>query len=128
MKIHYKKKRLKHALIFGSIWLVLGTLAIINDSENYFSYGYIVIGILYFGTYFFENKKQYLTIKNYTISRNSLRPKKIKLSDVIKIRKFAGDYILVTEKTEFRINTQIIRKQSLIDLDAELEKLDLKLN
>jgi|25_taG_2_1085351.scaffolds.fasta_scaffold05388_1 hypothetical protein len=128
MKIHYKKKRLKHAIIFGGLWLILGTLAIIFNPDNIFSYGYIFMGFLYFGTYIFENKKQYLTIENGTISRNGLITKKINLTDIIIIKKFAGDYILKTDKTDFKINTQIIEKESLIDLNNELEKLNLELN
>ena len=128
MKIHYKKKRLKHAIIFGGIWLILGTLALIFNPDNIFSYGYIIMGFLYFGTYIFENRIQYLTIENGTISRNSLISKKINLTDIIRIKKFAGDYILKTDNTEFRINTQIIEKESLIALDTELQKLNLDLN
>ena len=86
------------------------------------------MGFLYFGTYIFENKKQYLTIENGTISRNGLITKKINLTDIIIIKKFAGDYILKTDKTDFKINTQIIEKESLIDLNNELEKLNLELN
>jgi hypothetical protein len=127
MKIFYKKKRLKHSIVFGIIWLILGTLAIINDSKSVFSYGYLFVGILYFGTYLFENKKQYLTIENGTISKNGLITKKINLTDIINIKKFAGDYVLKTDNTEFRINTQIIQKESLVDLDNELERLKPKL-
>lgn len=128
MKIHYKKKRLKNAIIFGGTWLILGILAIIFNPDNIFSYGYIIMGFLYFGTYIFENRIQYLTIENGTISRNSLISKKINLTDIIRIKKFAGDYILKTDNTEFRINTQIIEKESLIALDTELQKLNLDLN
>ena len=128
MKIHYKKKRLKNAVVFGGIWLILGTLALIFNPDNIFSYGYLFMGFLYFGTYIFENRIQYLTIENGTISRNSLISKKINLTDIIRIKKFAGDYILKTDNTEFRINTQIIEKESLIALDTELQKLNLDLN
>lgn len=76
MKIRFTKKRLKHYLIFGIIWLVLGTTAVIFDSNHIFNYGYLIIGILYFGTFLFENNKQYLTIENGIISKNHLIPKK----------------------------------------------------
>tara|TARA_Y100000385_G_C13098960_1_gene643197 strand:+ start:1473 stop:1859 length:387 start_codon:yes stop_codon:yes gene_type:complete len=126
MKIRFTKKRLKHYLIFGIVWLALGTTAVIFNSDNVFNYGYLIIGILYFGTYLFENNKQYLTIENGIISKNQLIPKKIKLNEIKRIKKFAGDYILKTDSTELRINTELIEKKSLTELDTVLENLNLE--
>ena len=128
MKIRFTKKRLKHYLIFGILWLLLGTIAVINDSDNIFSYGYLIIGILYLATYLFENTKQYLTIENGTISKNHLFPKKINLNEIKRIKKFAGDYILKTDSTKLRINTELIEKNSLKELNSVLENLDLEPN
>jgi len=126
VKIRFTKKRLKHYLIFGIIWLVLGITAVIFNSDNVFNYGYLIIGILYFGTYLFENNKQYLTIENGIISKNHLIPKKINLNDIKRIKKFAGDYILKTDSTELRINTQLIEENSLAELNTVLENLNLE--
>jgi hypothetical protein len=128
MKIRFTKKRLKHSLIFGIVWLALGTTAVIFNSDNVFNYGYLIIGFLYFGTYLFENNKQYLTIENGIISKNQLFPKKINLSEINRIKKFAGDYILKTDNKELTINTQIIDPNSLAELNAELEKLNVEWN
>ena len=125
MKIRFTKKRLKHYLIFGIIWLVLGITAVIFNSDNVFNYGYLIIGILYFGTYLFENNKQYLTIENGIISKNHLIPQKINLNEIKQIKKFAGDYILKTDSTELRINTELIEENSLAELNNVLEKLNL---
>lgn len=126
MKIRFKKKRLKYYLIFGILWLVLGTTAVIFNPENFFSYGYLLMGILYFGTYLFENNKHYLTIENGTISKNHLIPKKINLNEIKRIKKFARDYILKTDSTELRINTELIEEKSLAELNTVLEKLNLE--
>uniref|UniRef100_UPI00404AE5D5 hypothetical protein n=1 Tax=Gelidibacter sp. TaxID=2018083 RepID=UPI00404AE5D5 len=126
MKIRFTKKRLKYYLIFGIIWLVFGTTAVIFNSENVFNYGYIIIGILYFGTYLFENNKHYLTIENGIISKNHLIPKKINLNEIKRIKKFAGDYILKTDSTELRINTELIEEKSLAELKTVLENLNLE--
>ena len=128
MKIRFTKKRLKHYLIFGILWLVLGTTAVIFNSDNIFNYGYLIIGILYLGTYLFENNKQYLTIENGTISKNHLIPKKINLNEIKRIKKFAGDYILKTDSTELRINTELVEKNSLEELNTVLENLNLETN
>jgi hypothetical protein len=81
------------------------------------------MGILYVGTYFFENKKQYLTIENGIISKNHLLPKKINLNEIKQIKKFAGDYILKTDSTELRINTELIEENSLAELNTLLDNL-----
>ena len=126
MKIRFTKKRLKHYLIFGILWLVLGTTAVIFNSDNIFNYGYLIIGILYFVTYLFENNKQYLTIENGIITKNQLIPKKINLNEIMRIKKFAGDYVLKTDSTEFRINTELIEEKSLAELNTVLENLNLE--
>ena len=126
MKIRFTKKRLKHYLIFGILWLVFGITAVIFDSENVFNYVHLIIGILYFGTYLFENNKQYLIIENGIISKNHLIPKKINLNEIRRINKFAGDYILKTDSTELRINTELIEEKSLEELHTLLDNLNLE--
>jgi hypothetical protein len=126
MNIRFKKKRFRYYLIFGILWLVLGTSAVIFDLNNPFSYGYLLLGILYVGTYLFENKKQYLTIENGIISKNHLIPKKINLNEIKRIKKFAGDYILKTDSTELKINTDLIEEKSLVELNTVLENLNLE--
>ncbi|WP_235841756.1 hypothetical protein [Confluentibacter sediminis] len=126
MKIRYTKKRLRYYLIFGILWMVLGSSAIIFESGNVFNYGYLLMGILYLGTYLFENRKQYLTIENGVISKNLLVSKKINLNEITRIKKFAGDYVLKTDLTELKINTGLIDKTSLSDLNAVLDNLNLE--
>ncbi len=129
MKIQYKKKRLNHALIFGTLWLIISILGIFfKEKPSWTDYSFLVISLLYLTTYFYEKTNQYLTITNGTISVNQPFGKRVKLSDIKRIKKFAGDYILITDKTTLKINTQMIRKNSLLELDKELEKLDLKGN
>jgi len=72
--------------------------------------------------YYFENQKQYLTLKNGKLIKNTLIPKKIKLSKIKSIREFAGDLKFIMEKNEFVIDTQIIEPNSL----AELKNYNLK--
>lgn len=66
--------------------------------------------------YYFENKKQYLTFKNGELIKNTLFPKRIKLSEIKSIREFAGDIKLKMEKGEFVIDTQVIDPNSLTEL------------
>ena len=100
MKIKFKKKRLRVNLILGIVWIILGTLNLLTDDKiRWTDYGYLVIGILYVGHYFYDLKNQYLTIENGTIRKNGLYGywKKINLNEINWIKKFAGDYILKTD-------------------------------
>ncbi len=126
MKIRFKKKRLKYNLILGTFWLILGVSGVIFDVTNFFVYGYLLVGILQLGTYFYENKNQYLTIENGVISKNNLIAKKINLNEIVGIKKFAGDYILKTNSSELRINTEFIDENSLKELNTFLENLNLE--
>jgi hypothetical protein len=127
MIINYRKKRLNNYLIFGILYLTLSLLLIFTkENRSFTDYGFLIISILYLGTYFYEKKNQYLTIGNGLFSVNQPFGKKIKLNEIKQIKKFAGDYILKTNKTELTINTQIIDEKSLVELDSELKKLNIE--
>jgi len=124
MKIAYRKRQMTINLIFGLIWLVLFFIRILTkDKPNWTDYGWIVISAMYLILYFYQKKIKYLTIENGFIKDNSPFGKKINLSDIKQIKKIAGDYILKTEKTELKINTQVIEPNSLAELNNELDKL-----
>ena len=126
MRIEYKKRHLRINLILGIVWLIFGFLGIFTKENTYWTdYGYIVISILYLVLYFYQKQNKYLTIENGILKINGSFGKKINLNDVKQIRKFAGDYILKTGKKELTINTQIIDPNSLAELNAELEKLNV---
>ena len=73
---------------------------------------------------FFVNT--YRSFTTTIIKINSPFGKKLNLTEIKRIKKFAGDYILKTDKKELTINTQIIDPNSLAELNAELEKLNVE--
>ena len=128
MKIKFKKKRLRVNLIHGIVWITFGNLSIVTDDEiRWTDYGYLVIGILYVGHYLYDLKNQYLTIENGTIRKNGLYGywKKINLNEINWIKKFPGDYTLKTKQKELKINTELIDKNSLTELNRILAELNL---
>ncbi|MCM4154262.1 hypothetical protein DHD05_21960 [Arenibacter sp. N53] len=125
-KIRFTRKRLNYNLFFGIAWLILGILKMLTDTPlNGIDYAWFAIAGLSMGTYFYEYTHQYLTIERGIISKSYPFGNKIKLEEIKYIKKFAGDYILKTDQTELTINTQIIDKKSLSDLNEILGKLDL---
>ena len=112
-----------------SIWFLLGVvLLILNDFNNWYDYFWIIMALVYFGIYYYEYLNQYLTIENGTLKVKSLFGRKINLAEIKGIKRFAGDYIIKTDKKDLTINTQIIDPDSLAELNAQLEKLNVQWN
>src|SRR5690554_2974857 len=129
MKIQYKKRQLNFNLIFGIIWLTYFLVKLIFDEElHWIDYGWILISLTYFGTYFYQKKFKYVSIENGILTVNGPLGKKLNLTEIKRIKKFAGDYIIKTDNKELTINTQIIEPNSLAELNAELEKLNVEWN
>ena len=129
MKIRYKKRKLRINLIFGLFWLVFAIIQLFifdYESKSWIKYGWLGISLMYIIMYFYEYFNQYLTIENGIIKMNSLFGKKMNLTEIKQIKKFAGDYILKTDKAELTINTQIIEPNSLAELNTELEKVNVE--
>tara|TARA_B100000795_G_C22399371_1_gene286516 strand:+ start:57 stop:464 length:408 start_codon:yes stop_codon:yes gene_type:complete len=133
-KIRYSKERLRSNLRMGIFFVTIGIILVLLSSIikckeislASIGIGQILAGIPMFIIYYFENKKQYLTLKNGELIKNTLFPKKIKLKEVKSIREFAGDLKLITEKNEFIIDTQIVEPNSLLELKNELKNYSLK--
>ena len=127
MKIRYKKKRLRINFLIVIAWGILFVLtAFFISQRRWTDYVNIVLFFFYTINFIYEYKNQYLTIADDTITENLLfQTKKMNLNEIIKVKNFAGDYILKTSQKELIINTQIIDPDSLIDLNAVLEQLEL---
>ncbi len=105
MKIHYKKRHINMHLFFGIAWLSLAMLAILTEEGiKWIDFTQLGISVVYLSVYFYTLKNQYLTIDDGIIRENRPFGKKIKLSEVKRIKEFAGDYILKTDGGELTIN------------------------
>jgi hypothetical protein len=125
MKISYKKRHLNINLIFGISWLIFGLLGVFLKEKPYWTdYVYIIISILFLIIHFYKKKEKYLTIENGFIKQNWPFGKKMELTEINRIKHFAGDYILKSDKTEMTINIQLIEEKSINELKTELNKLN----
>jgi len=126
LKIKYRNRHLNINLALGLVWLFwFITIYFSSEGTDWHDYGLGLFSMIYFGLYLYQRQNKYLTISDGWIKKNSPFGKKIKLGEVDRIRKFAGDYILKTDSKEFVINTLIIAPESIKDLDGELQKLDV---
>ena len=107
MKIPHNKKHLNINLIAGLFWLSYFILGLfIKEGIDWFYFGWLLISLTYFVNYFYKKKYKYVTIENGEIKVNGPLGKKLNLTDIKRIKKFAGDYIIKTDKKELTINTK----------------------
>ena len=127
MKLQYKKRQLNFNLIFGAIWFVYFFIKLfLEEKLHWINYGWILISLTYFGSYLYQKKFKYVSIENGVLKINGPLGKKLNLTQIKRIKRFAGDYIIKTDKKELTINTKVIEPESLAELNAELEKLNVK--
>ena len=127
MKIYYTKKRFRHNLIFAIFWTVLGFLNLKYDEGNtWLDFGYIFVSLLYWGSYFYEKRNQYLTIENNMLTKHSIFPKTIAVTEIKRIRRFEGSYKIETSEKTLRINKDVMDVESLYKLDDYFKSLEIK--
>lgn len=127
MKIQYKKSQLNFNLFFGIIWFSYFLSKLFFDDQlRWIDYGWILISMAYFGIYFYQKKYKYVSIENGILNVYGPLGKKLHLTEIKQIKWFAGDYILKSDNKELTINIQLVDPDSLAELKAELEKLNVK--
>lgn len=129
MIIRFTRKRTVFFLILGLLWLVIGMGSFLafhfEGVERVFYVFFIAFAFLNTLFYLTQYFNQYLTLKNNFIIQNFPFGKKINLSEIKEIKRFAGDYQLKKDQTTLTINTTIIAKDSLKKLTVALEELNL---
>ncbi len=128
MKIKFKNSRFIKNIVIGSVFILIGLEGIL-EVENARGSKYFIFcaGIIYVASAVYEMIFQYLTIEEGTIKSNALLSfrKKIKLNEVYWIKESDRNYYLKTEKTVFKINTDLIETNSLLNLHVVLKELNL---
>lgn len=127
MKIYFKRTHLTFSLIMGFAFLALFLSALIfKEKVQFYDSGWLILGLSNMGQYLYKKQKGYVSISNDSIRINNLWSKGIMLSEVVQLKKFAGDYTLKTAEKEITINSQIIDPESLQKLNTVLEDLNLE--
>ncbi len=127
MKTAYEKVYLNAILIVGFGLFGWFSFEFFSTKwPNWMNYGQLVCSILILWYYLYRIKHKYLKIENGELKVISPTEKKIRLRDIKKIKKLAGDYILKTDKKKLIINISSIDPKSLFKLNKELKKLNLE--
>jgi len=127
--LNFTKKRMNMNLLLGIIWFGLGASGVlfIDNTTNIWSYGWMILGTIYLGTFIWERRKQYVTLTEKSIKKNKLKPIEIEFKNIVRIQKFAGDVKIFSDNKKIVINTNLITEESKTDLDKFLKTIDLKI-
>lgn len=128
MKLKFKKKRFVYNLLLGLFWTGIAMDSILElEKIRWTKYIILVLGIQYLAKFLYEMKYQYIIIKDGTLQRSGLFHfhRKINLKEVYAIKEIQGTYYLKTDKTVFKIDTDLIDTSSLLHLHALLKELNL---
>ena len=126
MVVLYKKSRLTFYKVMILFWMSLAILNLLfNESTSWSFYLMLIISIFSVVSYLYSFFNHYLTIENGILKQNQPYGKRINLKEIKTIKKFAGDYTLKTEQKELKINTELIDKDALSELNKILTELNL---
>lgn len=129
MRINLKKRKLYTHLILGLVWMAFGSVYFLITSESlfWFGFGFMAIGFFDILHYLYDSKHQYLLIENGSIKKNFLYgfKNKIETDEIQKVKRVGGDYILESNSNTFKIDPDLIEKDSLDDLNKFLKGLNL---
>ncbi|WP_010232408.1 hypothetical protein [Gillisia marina] len=127
MIIKYKKSRIRYNLIFAGLLILVGIVGFVIAFDSLFSSAWLLMGVAQLSIGYFEMKKQYLTISEQAITKNSIIPKTLKFQDILKIKRFKGVYKIETASTKMVIDKFIIENKSLLKLNEKIENLETTL-
>ena len=129
LTIEYKNKRERQTvgLFFGIAWIIMGLFKILEPEQfEWTNTWFLILAIIFIYGLFYRKGKQYLTLENNVISKNSLFHKPLKMSEIKRIEKKPQKYILKTDLKNFTIDIKIIAEKSLEELNTELKKLNVE--
>lgn len=116
MTVNYSKKRLFFNLFLGILWLFIGASYLVGEEKlMWHHYGFLIIGLLYLWAFLLEFFKKYFKITSQEIILFGLKNRKIDFKDLVKIKYFAGDYILKDKNNSIIIVKSQIDKNQLED-------------
>lgn len=128
MTVRYSKKVVRKDLVLGSLFLILGIFFILEEPSNVIRYGFLLISLLHLISGFYQLRMPYLKLEKGSITRGGLISKSISLSEVERIRKFAGDYTLYTSDKKLKIHSELVNRTEIDELDKLMRSIEVPLD
>jgi c-di-AMP phosphodiesterase-like protein len=98
MKIAFKKRNLNSNLFYGLIFTLIGLIILRSNENSWYAILSILLPMLFIAIYFSLKHTKYLTVDKGIIKINHLIGKQVKMAEINQIEKYAGKYIIKTDK------------------------------
>lgn len=106
------------------MWLLVAIIqTYYEDKLSWFTYFWYIMATFYLGVHIYQKSQKYLSIENEVIKQNWPFGKKFHLNEIKKIKHFGGEYNLKTDSKQMKIKIDLVEKESLSKLVAELKKI-----
>ncbi|EAR11870.1 hypothetical protein PI23P_11072 [Polaribacter irgensii 23-P] len=126
MKIAFRKSHLNKQLFYAVLFTLTGSLTFNSEQHLWHALFSIILPLLSVAKYFLMKHYKYLTVDKDHLKINDIVGKQVKISEINQIEKYAGKYILKTNGKKISIDTHIIEKKALIELNIALESLSIE--
>ncbi|HLS11612.1 MAG TPA: hypothetical protein VK050_05585 [Flavobacteriaceae bacterium] len=128
MLLGYKKDRLQLLSIISITWFMFGMVSLVTsltqgETNMVLPILYVAQAIILYGIYTYCKVNKYILIDKDYIQRNSLSKPKVHVEDILKVRKKGKIYFFYTPKRTLRINTKLLDKQALTELEDFIKSL-----
>lgn len=123
MIIPYSKKIRRREFLLGTFFTVLGIAYAWNEPGNLLRYAFIIIGMLHIASGILQSRKPYLRMENDVLKKSDFFRKEIRLSDVVRVKSFAGEHTLFTSDKKLKIHSELANKDSRAELEEFLRSL-----
>lgn len=123
MTFPYNKKLPRREGLLGLLFGVFGIFYVWSEPRNFLKYYMIIFGLFWAASAIYKWKRPYFQIKEGELVRSDFKVKKIKLSEVIRIKKFAGEFTLFTNKDKLKIHSELLNKDDRKKFEEFLDSL-----
>jgi hypothetical protein len=124
MKILYNQTQLKRTLIMGIAFTAIGVLSIFFSTEHFLA-GFVGIGILYIAISIVQKNRAYVVISDEYIQKDGIIKQKLSIAQIQSVKYFAGDYIIKSSAKELTIDTNVVDKKYLPELQQYFERYSI---
>ncbi|GAA0739161.1 hypothetical protein [Gaetbulibacter jejuensis] len=126
LKIRYNRSRLRLNFAMGILWSLLGVGYILSSNTTFFSYTYMVLGVLYFISFYCDKRYGYTTISNGVIKKrdNPFFNNSLEIKNIENIVKTSEIYFLKTKTARMSIHTTLVSKESMQKLNEVIDAIN----
>lgn len=124
MKIRYSHKRLVGFALLGIAFVGLGVARLVMTDNDGVGLIYVLLGTGYLTYFALRKSTGYAILTEERIGRKSLFSKRMDISEIRSVKRFADEVTFFSDTNKIKLNTSIMDPQSKLQFEEFLAKLD----